>query len=313
MRHKETKHLFNTFLTVGAMAAAALGCGCDKTSEPPVVDPVKGSIHYTFNWEKILPGCSIPDSLHYCFYPLHGGPMLQIESDSKGLRFALAPDDYQLLIFNCDANNILFANMDTYATAEARLLPVTKAGENLPSAAPLYGIAIDSLSIRANQRVEQEYVPHPLVQRVSFNVKVDGMQYIKECEGTLSGVASTLNLSKQSILPGNPARVSFQTERTESGIAGNVFILGAPKKKDPEQDPGEQPKPESHQVIFDFTLVNGNTISSTVDLGHTLTENENDLAHDVVVDMDVVVEVGATFSITLKSWTVGTGDNTTIE
>lgn len=312
MANKETKLLFNIFLVASAIISSTLECSCDKTPEPPYIESIQGSINYTFNWEKILPGCPIPDRLRYCFYPLHGGPMLQIESDSKGLQFALAPDTYQLLIFNCDADNIDFANMNTYDTAEARLLS-TKAGESVSSASPLYGIAIDSLSIKANESIQQKYVPQPLVQRVSFNIKVDGMQYVKECEGTLTGISSSLSLSKQAIVPNNPASVSFKTECTESGITGSVFILGVPTKKDPGQHPGEQPKPESNQVVFDFTLTDGSTTSSTADLGTQLTDNENGQGLNVVVDIEASIEKGPTFSVALNTWKVGPGDNTTIE
>lgn len=312
MANKETKLLFNTFLVASIIASSTLECSCDKASEPPYVEPTQGYINYTFNWDKILPGCPLPKNLRYCFYPLHGGPMLQIESDSKGLRFALAPDTYQLLIFNCDTANIRFANMDAYSTAEARLLP-TKAGRTVPSASPLYGIAIDSLCIKADQQVEQEFIPQPLVQRVSFNVKVDGMQYVKQCEGTLTNISSALSLSKQTIIPNNPANVSFQTECTKTGITGSVFILGVSTQKDPDQKPGEPPKPERNQVVFDFTLADGSTTSSTADLGTQLTENGNEQGHDIVVDIEATVEKGPTFSVTLNTWKVGPADNTTIE
>ena len=97
---------------------------CSTKEEPE--QSSYGFISYSLKWEQALSGHESPKKVRYCFYPLEQGAMTQIEGDADGLKFTLPPDKYRLLVFNCDADNIAFRNMNTFETAEA-YIPATKA------------------------------------------------------------------------------------------------------------------------------------------------------------------------------------------
>ena len=115
------------------MIRSELGCSCGIavcilmiitcfikcSSEEKPEQSSYGFIWYSLKWEQAMSGYESPKKVRYCFYPLEKGAMIQIESDTSGLKFTLPPDTYRLLVFNCDADNIQFRNMNSYETAEA--------------------------------------------------------------------------------------------------------------------------------------------------------------------------------------------------
>ena len=183
------------------MIRSELGCSCGIavcilmiitcfikcSSEEKPEQSSYGFIWYSLKWEQAMSGYESPKKVRYCFYPLEKGAMIQIESDTSGLKFTLPPDTYRLLVFNCDADNIQFRNMNSFETAEA-FIPETKAvGGTTSGRIPLYGIAIDNLEVEANDGAnnKREFSPASLIREVTLDIKVEGMEYIKECKGQL--------------------------------------------------------------------------------------------------------------------------------
>ncbi len=278
---------------------------CSTKDDPE--KPSYGFIGYSLKWEQALSGYESPKKIRYCFYPMDQGAMIQIEGDANGLNFTLPPDKYRLLAFNCDADNIEFRNMETFETAEA-FIPETKAAEGTTAGRiPLYGIAIDGLEVEAGEEAgnKREFSMASLTREVTLDVKVDGMEYIKECKGELSGVPSAFNLSKQEIVPDKTTTVNFETTTSAEGVNTKVLILGTAPKK------GETPPAlPTNEVKLNFTLNDGSTISSTLDLGNEISETEGD---NVNVDVSVTVEKDASFSVKINNWEVSAGDNMVIE
>ena len=126
------------------MIRSELGCSCGIavcilmiitcfikcSSEEKPEQSSYGFIWYSLKWEQAMSGYESPKKVRYCFYPLEKGAMIQIESDTSGLKFTLPPDTYRLLVFNCDADNIQFRNMNSFETAEA--LFILSRNNNLP-------------------------------------------------------------------------------------------------------------------------------------------------------------------------------------
>lgn len=278
---------------------------CSTKEEPE--QSSYGFISYSLKWEQALSGYESPKKVRYCFYPMEKGAMTQIEGDADGLKFTLPPDKYRLLVFNCDADNIEFRNMNTYETAEA-FIPETKAtGTRASVRTPLYGIASNELEVEANEGTnnEREFKMASLIREVTIDIKVDGMEHIKECKGELSGIPAAFNLSKQEIVPDKTTTVNFETTTSAEGVKTNLLILGTAPKT------GEKPPVlPTNEVKLDFTLNDGSTISSSLDLGNSIGEAEGD---HVNVDVSVAVEKNVTFSVTIKNWEVSAGDNMTIE
>lgn len=278
---------------------------CSTKEEPE--QSSYGFISYSLKWEQALSGHESPKKVRYCFYPLEQGAMTQIEGDADGLKFTLPPDKYRLLVFNCDADNIAFRNMNTFETAEA-YIPATKAtGYTTSGRIPLYGIAIDELEVEANEGNSntREFSMASLIREVTIDIKVDGMEYIKECKGELAGVPAAFNLSKQEIVPEKTTTVNFETTTSTEGVKTNVLILGTTPKSGVKP-----PILPTNEVRLDFTLNDGSTTSSTLDLGNSIGETEG---NNVNIDVSVAVKKNVSFSVTIKNWEVSAGDNIVIE
>lgn len=278
---------------------------CSTKEEPE--QSSYGFISYSLKWEQALSGHKSPKKVRYCFYPLEQGAMTQIEGDADGLKFTLPPDKYRLLVFNCDADNIAFRNMNTFETAEA-YIPATKAtGYTTSGRIPLYGIAIDELEVEANEGISntREFSMASLIREVTIDIKVDGMEYIKECKGELSGVPAAFNLSKQEIVPEKTTKVNFETTSSEEGVKANIMILGTAPKH------GETPPPTpTNEVKLDFTLNDGSTSSATLDLGESIGNTEG---NNINVNVSVTVEKDASFTVKINNWEVSAGDDMVIE
>lgn len=280
--------------------------GCNKDKSPEVD---RASINYSFKWSEVLVGRPVPKRLSYCFYSLENGSMLQFESDSSGLKTSLPPDKYKLLIYNCDVSHIEFRDMDKFETAKACILASKATQRTGGGVDPLYGVAIEELIVKQGKETPAEFTPTPLVREVNLHIKVQGANYITSCKGSLSGVAASLSLSRQEVIPDNPATVHFEATPSAEGASANVMILGKPFKK--EEGGGEPPvELPKNEVVLDFTLKDGSTVSSTIDLGDSINNTEGG---DIQVDVEATVEQGPVFSITITHWEVASGDSLTIE
>lgn len=267
-----------------------------------------GFIWYAMKWDDTLEGYQNPAKTRFCFYPMEQGAMIQIESDQEGLKFTLPPDKYRLLVFNSDADNIQFRNMDKFETAEAYIMTTKAANYAATGEIPLYGVVINELTVVPDEGAnnKQEFTPVPLVRQVSIDVKVDGMEHIKSCKGELSGIPAALNLSKQEIVTDNLTTVNFDTAPSAEGVKANIIVLGTSPEKG-ETPPATTP---TNEVKLDFTLEDGSNVSSTLDLGESIGQTEG---NKVNIDVSVTVEKDATFTVRINNWEVSPGDDMIIE
>lgn len=286
------------------LVSTLMGGSCEKGAEPGTPD---GLVSYSINWEKALSACSIPKTVRYCIYPSGNGPMIQMEGDAVNFKLVLPPDTYRLLIFNCDADNINFRNLNKFETAEAYIQATTKADAlSQPSVTPLYGLVIDSLAVKQGQSSEIAICPTPLVQNIALNINITGMEHIQNCQGSLSGVASSLNLSRQMVVPDKPTTVTFDTHCSEKGISARVMILGVAAQKDDDPDP----EPIKNVLTLDIQMKDGTTVTSTADLGDKLSDITDP---DIKVDIEATVTQGLTFTVTINHWEIAPGDGLIIE
>lgn len=265
----------------------------------------EGMLYYSFNWDKALSGYSTPKRLYYCFYPADNGPSIQTESDADGLAFFLPPGTYNLLVYNCDAKNISFRNLNDFETAEA-YIPVGKASEKeISRISPLYGIAVEKLIVKSGENKPVQLSPVPLVREVIFNIHVQGMQNVTGCNGSLSNISYALNLSTQEVIPETAGNLPFEATPSADGVHANVMILGKSTPK--EEDPAPAP---SHEVTLNFTLEDGSNLSSSVDLGDAL---ENTEGHRVEIKIDATIEKTSSFTLSINHWEIASGDSLIID
>ncbi|RHJ78701.1 DUF5119 domain-containing protein [Parabacteroides sp. AM08-6] len=289
--------VFMTLIIVVSM----IKCTDEKGEE----EQLQGNVYYSFNWNNVLSETSAPQHLRYCFYPIESGSVIQMDDDADGMSFTLPPARYKVLIFNCDADNIAFRNTNKFETAEA-YIPETKS-KNIEHSGdiPLYGIVNEELIVKAGENSPIEFIPVPLTRKVSIHIKVDGMEHITECKGSISGMATTINLSKQEVLPEATTEIPFQTTTSEEGVDANILMLGKPTEE------GETPPViSSHEVKLDFTLTDGSTASTAIDLGNSIEETEGST---IDVSIEATVAKGIAFTVNVKQWKVAPGDKLTIE
>lgn len=289
------------------LASVLINGSCDNA---PGAEFEPGFIEYSIDWSEVLQSAAPPQVVRYCIYPSGNGAMIQMEGDSKGFELTLPEDEYRLLVFNCDADNIEFRNLDSFDNAEACIpTSASKADGGAPvataTAIPLYGVVVNSLKIKKGESKRALFTPTPLVGNVLLNIDVKGMEYVASCKASLSGVPSSLNLSKHAVVPNKPTTVTFNTERSEKGVSANIMILGIPGKQ------GEKPvEPVNNVLILDMTLIDGTTASASADLGDKLADIDSP---DVVLDVEASVTKSPDFTVHILRWEIALGDSLIIE
>lgn len=278
-------------------------CSSEKSSE----DTLQGDIYYSFNWENTLKGYPEPAYLRYCFYPSNNGPMIQMDVEANNLKFTLPPDKYKVLIFNCDASNITFRDLNDFDKAMA-CIPTSKAadGTTTPGFVPLYAIVENELTVEPGMNNPIEFKPIPLVRKVSLNIKIEGMENVVGCKGSLSGIASAISLSKHEIIPNAITDMPFEATTSEKGVNACLLVLGKPLDKG-TVPPLDCPK---NEMKLDFTMTDGSTTSTSVDLGSSINDSEGS---SVDVDIEASVTKSPTFSIRINRWEVAFRDSLTIQ
>ncbi len=301
-RYNKTSIILKVTIAILFITSLVIECSCERSDEPKKEST--GFITYTLRWDSVIPGFPAPEKLRYCIYPSEGGPMVQTDGDAKSMMLFLPPATYKILVFNYDAKNIDFRNMSRFDEAEAYILQTKATGQASQGITPLYGFVVDSLEITPGQDKSGTLVLTPLVRHVTFTVQVDKPEEIKTCKGSLSGVSTSLNLSKRKVVTEASTNVEFDMETSDKGVNGDLIILGTALPKEEEQ------KPVTNQVTIDFTLSDGSTVSATADLEDKL--NEIDTPY-VNVTINATVEKSPKFTIRLTNWEVGPGEETTIE
>lgn len=296
----------NKYLSAGIMVlifymlTTLVRCSEEKKSEKDL----QGNVYYSFNWSKALLGHSVPQRLRYCFYPTDGGSVIQMDDDADGLNYTLPPAQYRVLVFNCDAADISYRNMNKYETAEA-FIPATKTHDGTQSVAiPLYGIASE-LTIKAGENNPVQFTPQLLVRSINIGIKVNGMENVTGCKGSISGMFTALNLSQQQVVPDVTATIDFTATPSAEGVNANILMLGKPK-----EEGEDQPAAPPHEVTLDFTLTDGSTASTSIDLGNSIEETDGSKV-DVIIE--ATVNKSPVFTIKINRWEVATGDSLIIE
>lgn len=287
--------IYSTIITV---FMANPGC----TNETPYGE-VKGkkSLVFSLNWnENLFPGSLPPDSICFYFYPLNGDKVITCISDCNQLKEKIPFGNYQVLIVNCDVQQLNFRNMDKYETAEVFLSNQTKSESILPEGDILYGASIEHFSINGNIPTQHTIIPQKLVQHLFFTISIDKIHKISECKGSISGMSTALNLSKKTPAPSEPTSVPFRTNFTEKGAEARLFVLGV----SPPQEEEPTPTPIQNIVTLDFTFEDGKTASAQINLtDHLKNVNNNDA--DIKIDSETDYVGNINLRASVKKWENG--------
>lgn len=300
----KTSHSVNNYLVAFIILFCMNGCRCEKA---PETVSEQGFMAYTFDWKNLLPGYPVPHTLRYCFYPSAGGAMIQMDSeDIERMRFALPPDQYRVIIFNCDADAIPVRNIKQFDESEA-FLPTLSFKDAIDQVnankMPLYAVVIDTLLITPKLDKEIRLIPESFTQHIGLKVNIEGMECIKDCKSSLSGIVTAVNLSTRKAVPNQPNTIAFETQRTDKGIEGNAMVLGiAPHGKTTDWQ-----STFSQQIILDFTFIDGSIVSSTVDLANQLAAIDQG-TNSIDIEINALIKRDPVFSISLNGWKAELGN-----
>lgn len=152
----KTSFILKISIAALLLSLLAIRCGYDKNPEP---ESMPGYISYSLRWDSVIPGHPVPEKIRYCIYPSEGGPMIQTDGDARGIRLALPPDKYNILVFNYEAKDIDFSHMRSFTEAEAYLESDNSYKGNKKGSMPLYRAIVESLVVTAGMDSAQTLTP----------------------------------------------------------------------------------------------------------------------------------------------------------
>lgn len=166
-----------------------------------------GTLHIKFDWEGYT---DIPPGMNLVFYPSEdygegengaSGPILQ-QLQYDGGKVSLPVGKYDVAIYNDYTYNIQYRGMDHFLTAEAYLngydrLPLSRTNNSVRSYAEpdiFYVSQIRQLEVTGH---EQTIVVRPELKTLKLfvHIGVDGVQYVSQADGSITGAASNVILS----------------------------------------------------------------------------------------------------------------------
>lgn len=279
---------------VSLYALVIIGCitwgclllvGCKR--KPVPTSTQFGYVSFTVRWDSISKQGMPNDVLRFCFYPADNGPMIQTDTDSGTLKIALSPGKYGLLVYNYGKDNFQLRNRTHFDAMEVAF----KEGENghaKTPTLPVYGIVIPEFEVKPNQDITTTITPTFFTKNVYFKVNIPPKYHkqIVDCRGVLSGVSPFLSIPNRTIKRNATTTLSLPFGKNDLGFENQTILLdGAYNAKEENV---------SHQLTLNFTLKNGQHITSTIDMGLGLLSinQQNIQVHiDALVNMEAEPEI----------------------
>lgn len=293
---RSKKSLYTVFKIISFVISVYVIAGCNfvKTEKAEKSETSYGFATFVLQWNNLISGYTLPQTICYCFYPVGGGPMIQTEGDADSAKIALPAGTYRLLLFNSDVENIRFRNMNGFDLAEVNF-PV--ASEYIKrNLSPLYGYSIDEITIHPGQNIDFNVSPYSLVKHINLDVKITGKSLVESCKASLSGIAPTLNFSTRSSADScECVTIPFSLETSPGGFKRDLLIWNI------SSELKTKGCSTSNVLNFDFTLNDGSTASAAIDLGTMLSEYSQQY---MTIKVDASIKKNPSPSVSINSWNV---------
>ncbi len=186
-----------------AVAMALTGCRRHKYYD---LEQSYGTLRVVFNWDGYI---DIPPGMNLVFYPsvdncdgdVVSSPILQ-QLQYDGGKISLPVGKYDVVVYNDYTYNILYRGMDNFMTAEAYLngydrLPLSRTNASVRSFTEpdlFYVAQIRDLVVSGHEQTV-EIRPELKTLKLFVHVGVDGVQYVSQADGSITGAASNVMLS----------------------------------------------------------------------------------------------------------------------
>ncbi len=270
--------LYALVIIVCIIGGYVLFVGSKQKTTP--VSSQYGYVSFVVQWDSISKHDTSEDILRFCFYPADDGPMIQTDTDSGSLRIALASGKYGLLVYNYGKESFELRNRTHFKNAEVAFREEEN-GYLKATSKPIYGMVIHEFEVKPNQDVTTTITPTFFTKSVYFKINLpeDHHKHIGDCKGMLSGVSPFLSIPDRIIERNTTTSLSLPFRKNESGFEGQTLLLDGTSNRD---DRGETP----HELTLYFTLNNGKTMTSTLNLGSGLLDIRQ---QDILVNIEALM------------------------
>lgn len=273
-------YLHALIVIVCIVCGSTLFTGCGKNTAQTSAH--YGYVSYIVRLDSISPRYDTTKNLlRFCFYPADNGPMIQTDTDSAFLRMALAPGKYRLLMYNYGKDNFQLRNRRRFSDMEVAFQE-DEDGYSKTASIPVYGAVIHEFDVKPNQDVTTTITPTFFTKNVYFKINISKEHHakIRDCRGVLSGVSPLLSIPNRTVKRDTTTSLSFSFEKNESGFAGQTVVLDGAHREEKEE--------VSHKLTLYFTLHNGKTMTSTIDMGsHLLDIKRQDIQADISASINL--------------------------
>lgn len=202
-----------------------------------------GSLRVVFDWDGYV---DIPPGMNLIFYPQEdsGGDdelapiMHQLQYD--GGKVSLPVGKYDVLVYNDYTYNIRYRGMDRFLTAEAYLdaynrLPLSRSNPAVQSVAEpdvFYVAQVMGLEVSGEEQVVRV---RPVLKTLKLfvHVGIDGIQYVSQADGSVTGAAGNVMLSTGQTSDAVPGKRIFSFSVGGSGLYAETrtFLCAAPMEQ----------------------------------------------------------------------------------
>ncbi|MDR2968960.1 MAG: DUF5119 domain-containing protein [Tannerellaceae bacterium] len=265
------------------VCGSTLFAGCKQNK--PHTSSHYGYVSYIVRWDSISPRHDTTKNLlRFCFYPADNGPMIQTDTDSAFLRIALAPGKYRLLMYNYGKDNFQLRNRREFENMEVAFQE-DENGYSKTASVPVYGAVIHEFEVKPHQDATTTITPTFFTKKVYFKIDIPKEHHaqIRDCRGILSGVSPLLSIPNRTVKRDSTTILSLPFEKNKSGFVGEAVVLDGAHREEKEKVP--------HKLTLHFTLHNGQTITSTVDMGsHLLNIKRQDIQANIKAFVNSVSE-----------------------
>lgn len=291
---RDTKALSVCIIMGFIIWSSLLLAGCKRKAAP--TPSQFGYASFTIQWDSISKKDIPEDILRFCFYPVDDGPMILTETDGSNLRIALAPGKYGLLVYNYRKNNFHLFNRTTFKEIAVGFQQ-EKEGVAKAATIPVYGTMIQSFEVKANEDINTTITPTSFTKNVYFEIHIPPAQNarIKACEGVLDGVSPMMSISSRAMQRDSTTSLPLFFAKDKDGFDGQTLLLDGVR--------ADETNETTHALTLHFTLHNGKSVSSTVDLGFDLFKINH---QDILVHIDAALDMKEEPVISLSCDTVCT-------
>lgn len=305
--------------------------GCERNDL--CYDHPHGSLWVDVDWSGLPEGLPLPEGVRISLY---NGKESTTYRDTYGGNIVSTDGEHHLLVFNSDTEMILFRGMDRLETAEAYLdvrtrapyrnSPATKAGSRNGIYYPpvsranertrsevlvgqpdrVFATATTTVKVTYNETQTHDTIharPESRVMFVNLKVRVKGIDNVRECRGSLSGVCRSYFFGRD-ISGQETGTMIFDLEKNNNTYTQTVTVFGLAKS--PQDTPAEE---QIQQIVaLEFLLKDNSVKTFEVDVQKDIRFDELKPEAEIPIELEQVIipdvkpEGGGGFDADISDW-----------